>query len=150
MTLRVMTEQDLSELTIIEIATQFSPWSKEIFEKCLLLGSQAWVIEIEQRVIGFVLLFSKVNEGHILNLAVHPDYQRQGYGKLLMKKILAIAEEEALNKIYLEVRHSNRGAIALYKEMGFHPIGVRKNYYRNQDQYEDALVFEKTITKDNG
>ena len=63
---------------------------------------------------------------------------------------LAFAEEEALNKIYLEVRHSNRGAIALYKEMGFHPIGVRKNYYRNQDQYEDALVFEKTITKDNG
>ncbi|MBV8802990.1 MAG: ribosomal protein S18-alanine N-acetyltransferase, partial [Gammaproteobacteria bacterium] len=103
------------------------------------------VIEIKQQIVGFILFFSKVGEGHILNVGVHPDYQRRGYGQLLMEKILAVAAEEMLNKIYLEVRYSNEGAIALYKKMGFVPIGVRKNYYKNHDHYEDAFVFEKII-----
>jgi len=143
--LRHLSENDIPALVLIEKATQFTPWSEDTFYQCIFFGAKSWVIEVDDHVVAFVLFFSKIGEGHILNIAVHPNYQRHGYGQQLMKKILTVAEEEKLTKLYLEVRCSNVGAIALYKKMGFYTIGTRKNYYRNQDQYEDALVLEKMI-----
>jgi ribosomal-protein-alanine N-acetyltransferase len=143
--LRYLEEQDISALVSIEKATQFSPWSEDTFKKCIILGSQGWVVEVNQEIIGFILLYAKLGEGHILNLGIHPAYQRQGFGTLLMNKILEIAKNEALHIIYLEVRHSNHAAIGLYEKMGFERIGVRKNYYRAQNAQEDALVLAKQI-----
>ena len=145
--LRLLNEKDIPALVTIEKVIQFSPWSEDTFYQCIIFGAQCWVIEVKQQIVGFVLFFSKVGEGHILNVGVHPEYQRQGYGQRLMEKILTVAAEEMLSTLYLEVRSSNEAAIALYKKVGFHPVGLRKNYYKNQDRYEDALVLEKTLIK---
>jgi ribosomal-protein-alanine N-acetyltransferase len=144
LTLRILTERDLPALVIIEKATQFSPWSEDTFSQCILFGAEGWVVEMNQQIIGFVLFFSKVGECHILNIGVHPDYQHQGYGKLLMNKVIEVAHKELLNSIYLEVRCSNKNAIALYEKMGFKTIGTRKDYYKTaNDSREDAFVFVK-------
>jgi [ribosomal protein S18]-alanine N-acetyltransferase len=147
--LRALTELDIPELVTIEALTQQSPWSEDIFKKCMAMGSQGWVILYSLRIVGFVVLFSKVGEGHILNIAVHPDYQRRGYGQQLLNKVISAAEEEALTVIFLEVRSSNHHAIALYKKMGFHQIGVRKNYYVYSDRQEDTVRRENAFEQEN-
>lgn len=141
--LRSLTDDDIPVLTTIEMATQPAPWSEDIFKKCMFLGSDAWVIEVEQRVVGFIILLAKAGEGHILNLGVDPAYQRRGFGQQLLSKVMAVAEEEALSVLFLEVRLSNHNAIALYQKLGFKEIGVRKNYYSSAGGREDALVFAK-------
>jgi ribosomal-protein-alanine N-acetyltransferase len=143
--LRNLKDTDIPDLVALEIATQESPWSEDIFNKCIILGSQGWVLEVDQRVIGFVLFLSRVGEGHILNICVHPDYQHQGYGRLLMDKVMAIADDEKLIVVYLEVRVSNRNAIQLYEKMGFKQLGVRKGYYPLSAGREDGLVFAKDL-----
>lgn len=143
--LRELHELDLPQLVAIEIATQESPWSEDVFKQCIILGSQGWVIEVEQKVVGFVLLFSKACEGHILNIGVDPDYQRQGYGEALMTKVMETAEDELLTVVYLEVRISNERAKNLYKKMGFEQVGVRKGYYATAGGREDALVLAKQL-----
>jgi ribosomal-protein-alanine N-acetyltransferase len=141
--LRQLHEGDLSDLVAIEAATQYAPWTEDVFKQCVILGSEGWVMVVEEQVVGFVILFAKAGEGHILNIGVHPAYQRRGYGQRLLEKILAVAQEQALLMLYLEVRISNHGALALYEKMGFKQIGVRKGYYATPDGREDAWVLMK-------
>jgi ribosomal-protein-alanine N-acetyltransferase len=143
--LRRLTEMDIPEVVIIEELTQESPWSEEIFKKCIEMGSHGWGIEQDLHLVGFIFLFSKVDEGHILNIAVHPTYQRRGYAQQLISKAISVAQEEALTVIFLEVRSSNNHAIELYKKMGFTQIGVRKGYYVHSEGREDAIVFVKNL-----
>lgn len=79
-----------------------------------------------------------VEEAHITVLAVHPDYQRQGLGQLMLWALLQAACDRHLERATLEVRVSNQAAIALYTKFGFKIAGTRKRYY--QDNGEDALV----------
>jgi len=79
-----------------------------------------------------------LEEAHITLLAVHPDYQRQGLGQLMLLALLTAACDRQLERATLEVRVSNQAAIALYTKFGFQVAGTRKRYY--QDNGEDALV----------
>lgn len=144
--LRDLTELDIPELLTIEESTQQSPWSEDIFKKCITIGSQGWVIESDHHVIGFVLLLSNMGEGHILNIAVHPDYQHQGHGRQLLNQIMSVAKEKSLTVLFLEVRSSNHQAMALYKKFGFNQVGLRKGYYANAEGREDAFVFVKYLS----
>ncbi len=80
------------------------------------------------------------DEIQMLNLAVHPDYRRQGLGRQLMTFLLAQAEEKRVSKVLLEVRPSNQIAIALYHSLGFKILYRRPGYY--EPEGEDALVME--------
>lgn len=139
--LRSITEQDLPELTRVESACQIVPWSDEVFKKCLEAGSTGWVMELEGRIIGFILILYQVDEVHILNFCVHPDYQHQGWGKRLLTHMLQNITNQSAKLVYLEVRRSNQHAIALYEKAGFSKVGERKDYYMSLEQREDALVF---------
>ena len=77
----------------------------------------------------------------MMNVAVHPDFRRQGIGQML---VAALADElkQAGNRcLTLEVRASNAPAIAMYQKLGFEQVGLRKNYYRNPR--EDAKILRK-------
>jgi ribosomal-protein-alanine N-acetyltransferase len=143
--LRQILEQDLSELIRVESACQIAPWSDEVFKKCLEAGSTGWVMELEGRIIGFILILYQVDEVHILNFCVHPDHQHQGWGKQLLTHMLQNITNQSAKLVYLEVRRSNQRAIALYEKVGFSKIGERKDYYMSLEQREDALVFAKHL-----
>lgn len=83
-------------------------------------------------------LWAIVDEAHITLLAVHPDMQRRGLGTLLLWALLYRAHQRGMKRATLEVRVSNKGAIALYERFGFKTAGTRKKYY--SDTGEDALV----------
>jgi ribosomal-protein-alanine N-acetyltransferase len=78
------------------------------------------------RIVGFLATrATAVDEGEILNMAVAPEFRREGIGRMLLETLLA-SDRRAW---FLEVRESNYGAINLYKTLGFLAQGRRENYY---------------------
>jgi [ribosomal protein S18]-alanine N-acetyltransferase len=68
-------------------------------------------------------------EGSVHTIGVDPDWQGRGIGRMLLRALLATADELAA-PVYLEVRTDNTAAIALYEAHGFVRIGLRRRYYR--------------------
>ena len=79
-----------------------------------------------------------LDEAHITNVAVLPEYRKQGIGEKMMREILRIAKEHGAVAMTLEVRPSNAPALALYHKFGFVSEGIRKQYY--EDNGEDAII----------
>jgi ribosomal-protein-alanine N-acetyltransferase len=143
--LRVLYETDISTLLHIEELTQAVPWTEETFSHCMKAGYVGWVIELEGRVVGFIIVSMHTGESHILNLGVHPEYQRRGFGRELLEQALSVAKAKEVGIAYLEVRRSNAKAIALYEKAGFVQVGERKSYYPGPLGREDALIFAKDL-----
>ncbi len=93
---------------------------------------------LERKLIGLGCLWSIVDEAHITLLGIHPDYQGQSLGKLLLTSLLQDAVDRKLERATLEVKTTNNIAIALYKKFGFEVAGRRKNYYPKTG--EDAFI----------
>lgn len=110
---------------------------------------------IPHYLIGLGCFWSIVEEAHITIVAIHPNYQRQGLGKLLLCVLLKDAIRGNLERATLEVKPSNQAAVSLYEKFGFTEAGRRRGYY--QDTGEDALIlwrsglqtleFEEMLTK---
>ena len=107
----------------------------------LVLG--AWSLEDSTCLVGFASLWVIGEEAHIITLGVHPGWRRRGIGRSLVASLLEAASEQQLSWATLEVRTSNRGAIALYESLGFQQLGKRKRYYSNPE--EDGLVLWKRL-----
>lgn len=143
--LRLVSENDLPRLLRIEKLTQITPWTKETFERCWQVGYLGWVIELDEKVVAFIIVSMRAGEAHILNLCTHPDFQRRGFAMQLLEHVLSVARKKEVGIAYLEVRRSNVNAITLYDKLGFTQIGDRKNYYITAKGREDALVFAKDL-----
>lgn len=144
--LRKLTPNDIPQLVAIEIATQISPWSEELFQHCFQVTNYGWGIEsIEGIIVAFILITIQAGECHILNFCVKTNYQRQGYGQHLLQHMMAEIEQKNVAIAYLEVRNTNTPAITLYQKTGFKKIGERKNYYLSPKGTEDAWVFAKIL-----
>lgn len=144
--LRNIFRSDLEQLLSIERLVQALPWTEHSFNLCFQAGCFGWVIEIDKKIIGFIIISSRQQECHILNLCIDIPYQHQGFGKKLLEQALSEAEKQGLHLVYLEVRRSNAKAIALYKKEGFQVVGERKGYYPAEEGHEDALVLAKWLT----
>ncbi|WP_346016699.1 ribosomal protein S18-alanine N-acetyltransferase [Chroococcidiopsis sp. CCMEE 29] len=83
-------------------------------------------------------LWAILDEAHITILAVHPHYQRQGLGQVMLLALLQVAADRGLERATLEVRASNQPALSLYQKFGFKIAGRRRRYYK--DTNEDALI----------
>lgn len=145
---RKMTSEDVSEILNIEKKIYTHPWTEGIFNDCIRVGYNCWVYIESEKIVAYGLVSIAANEAHILNLCVAPVSQGQGLGKLMLYKLIQLAEERLSDSIFLEVRESNLVALNLYEQEGFNRIGLRKNYYPAEDGKEDALVFAKALNID--
>jgi ribosomal-protein-alanine N-acetyltransferase len=100
-----------------------------------------FVAENEGVSLGFVVGREIAGEWELENIAVVPEYKRQGIGHALLQRLLAVASATGGERLLLEVRDSNHAARKLYESQGFVISGRRKGYYR--DPVEDALLYEK-------
>ncbi len=137
---RLAEERDIKPMAEMDILCFSAPWSEESFRKEINENRLAFYIvaEISGRMVGYAGLWSIVDEGHITNVAVHPDYRRKGIGEALITVLLNHTLEIGILSHTLEVRASNDPAISLYLKFGFEPAGLRKNYY--EDNGEDAII----------
>lgn len=139
--LRPMTEADLEAVVAIEQRAYPFPWAVGVFRDCLRAGYACWVLDMGGMVAGYGLLSVAAGEAHVLNVCVDPDCQGHGHGRRLMNRLVELARWHRAERIFLEVRPSNPGAIALYDSMGFNEIGRRPRYYPAANgSREDAIV----------
>ena len=145
--IRTMVHTDLAEVSDIERRSYDFPWSHGVFRDCLLAGYQCIVLDRSGSVAGYAILSIAAGEAHILNLCVDPKYRQLGYGEKLLDAVLAQAAGAEVREIFLEVRPSNRKAIALYEKKGFRQVASRPAYYQAREGREDAAVLSRIIRK---
>jgi len=143
-TVAPMTVADLEQVLAIENIAFSSPWSRNSFLYELTENKRAVYLTAKEadRVVGYTGMWVIFDEGHITNLAVHPDFRRQGIGGRLLDELAIAAKERGVSRLTLEVRLSNTGAQLLYTQKGFVSSGVRRRYYR--DNNEDAVIMWKS------
>lgn len=130
---------DVSEVVEIERMSFATPWSEAAFlGEILKLYSLTKVAVLEGKIIGYICVEHIMDEGHILNLAVHPDFRRRGIGTKLMEEVLDELKKNDCRYLYLEVRFSNLGARKFYESFGFRVVGIRRDYYTSP--IEDAAL----------
>lgn len=141
---RLAEERDIIPMAEMDILCFSAPWSEESFRKEITENHLAFYIvaEISGRMVGYAGLWGIVDEGHITNVAVHPDFRRKGIGEALITVLLSHTRENGILSHTLEVRASNEAAISLYSKFGFEPAGLRKKYY--EDNGEDAIIMWRT------
>jgi [ribosomal protein S18]-alanine N-acetyltransferase len=139
-TFRNMTVDDLDDVMEVEVNSFTVPWSREAFFNELTKNqfAQYLVVEVDQKVVGYCGVWIIVDEAHITNIALLPEYRGMKLGEALMAKVLEIAREMGALRMTLEVRVSNNRAQNLYRKFGFEEGAIRKQYYT--DNMEDALV----------
>ena len=138
---RPMREVDLDEVLHIERSAYDHPWSRGIFSDCLQVGYQCRVYEQEGELIGYSVHSVAAGEAHLLNLCVKPSRQSQGFGRRLLRAVMAEAKRQGADTLFLEVRLSNHVAQALYESEGFNEVGRRFDYYPAGKGREDAIVY---------
>lgn len=92
---------------------------------------------------AFLAVMQNIDSADILDIAVLPEQREQGRASALLQFMFDDLTKKGVTEIFLEVRASNAGAIALYEKHGFKKISVRKNYYSNP--VEDALIYRREI-----
>jgi ribosomal-protein-alanine N-acetyltransferase len=145
-----MAEAHLAAVLEIEHSSFVSPWSKNLF--CQELSthvSRSFVALIREAdmhmVAGYMCSWIIHEECNILKLACHPNYRRQGVGRLLLDYGLQDAWRVGARVASLEVRPSNTAALMFYAACGFIRSGVRRGYY--QETREDAIIMEMELTE---
>lgn len=140
--LRSMQREDLEAVLALEEEIFPTPWSLNsyTFELERNPASELWVVEAEHsaEIAAYLVSWLLVDEVHIANIAVAPNYRRQGLGRYLLSFALERGIADGARSASLEVRVGNRPARTLYEQFGFKLAGRRKRYYR--DNNEDALL----------
>lgn len=142
-TIEKMSREHLSEVASIEEMSFSLPWSLESLELMLTEQASALVALEDGRVLGYVGMMCVLDEGQIINVAVHPDARRCGVGRTLMEAAEAYAKERGIVFLSLEVRESNIAARSLYSSLGWEEQGIRKGFYSHP--VENACVMTKSI-----
>lgn len=143
--IRLMQPADLKSVASVERAAYQFPWSLGIFRDCLLAGYYCLVLDVGGSVTGYGIMSIAAGEAHLLNLCVHPNAHNLGYGRRLLGALLMKAEDAGADKVFLEVRPSNKVALHLYRSVGFEQIGMRPAYYQADGGREDAIVLATAL-----
>lgn len=142
-TIAKMSREHLSDVAAIEKMSFSMPWSVESLELMLTDQASALVALEDGRVLGYVGMMCVLDEGQIINVAVHPDARRCGVGRSLMQAAEAYAKERGIVFLSLEVRESNIAARSMYSSLGWEEQGIRKGFYSHP--VENACVMTKSI-----
>lgn len=139
-TIRKMTQHDISAVMEIDRKSFPAPWTREVYEQEIKNNDFAhyFVIETDGQIVGYVGLWIVFEDAQITNIAVLPEYRGNNIGKQLFSFAIIYALQKGAHYLSLEVRPSNEVAKNMYRSFGLKEAGIRKNYY--PDNGEDAIV----------
>ena len=139
---KLMMPEHVSQVAQLEALCFSCPWSENAVSGELINPLSLWIVAVESgHVAGYVGAQSVMGEADMMNIAVAPDYRRQGIAESLVSELIARLKSNDVYCLTLEVRASNLPAIALYEKLGFVQVGRRPNYYTAPK--EDALILRK-------
>lgn len=134
--------EHIKEVHEIEKLSFKDPHTVEMISSAILNPAcEFWLLIESEKILGFIEFWIMYEESHIIDIAVHPEFRKKGYGQKLMEFMIEKSRELGAKKVFLEVRPSNQVAINLYKKCGFSESGLRKKYYKD----EDAIIMKKDL-----
>lgn len=138
--IRPLAFDDLDAVMEVECRSFITPWSREAFEAELTDNDLAYYLALidSNRVVGYGGMWIIVDEAHVTNIAVLPEYRGRKLGRQLIEAMIELAKSKGAISMTLEVRTSNTIARNLYESVGFKGSGLRPHYYT--DTKEDALI----------
>ena len=138
-----VTPAHIPQLAALERACFSLPWTAEQLSAQRKDAQHEFIAAVTEdgTVLGYVGMMTVLDEGYISNVAVGPEYRRQGIADALITRLDELCRARALAFVTLEVRAGNAPAIALYEKHGFARVGLRRNYYERPR--EDALIMTK-------
>lgn len=139
--IRKIREKDFEKIYQIENSSFKTPYSRRIL-KFFIKNAYCIPILIEKGdiIVGYAIGILKYGDkGHLVSIAIDPEYRNLTYGKLLLEELLKTFRENSKKLVQLEVRKTNRAALKLYQNFGFKIIGEKKDYY---SRGEDAFIME--------
>lgn len=143
MQIRVMEDRDVPAVARLEEEAFSMPWSEQALLESLHNGHSIFLVaDADGEVAGYMGLYTVLDEADVTNVAVFQKYRRQGIGRQLLASMMELAREQGICVMNLEVRAGNVAAIALYEQMGFVKLGVRKNFY--EKPREDAWIMQRS------
>ena len=136
-----LTLDALDAVLRVEAQAYSHPWSRHNFIDTLASGYQAQLLMAGDTLLGYFIAMQGVDEVHLLNITVAPDYQRQGWARVMLDALALWARGQQAEWVWLEVRVGNPRAQDIYLAHGYQRVGLRKGYYpAAQGQREDAIV----------
>ena len=137
-----MEQSHVPQIAALETVCFSDPWSENSIAGELDNRLSLWLVALDgEKVVGYVGSQTVLGETDMMNIAIDPDYRRQGIARQLIEKLIEVLKGRGSHSLMLEVRAGNAPAIALYESMGFTVAGKRPNYYRNPK--EDAWILRK-------
>lgn len=140
LTIRMADVQDTDTIAELEQICFTVPWTRESILHELEENNMAlyFIAEVDGTPVGYGGMWIIVDEGHIINIAVLPQFRGRHIASLIMAVLIAFGETRGVTRFTLEVRSSNEPAKAVYRKFLFKEEGVRRGYY--QDNGEDAII----------
>lgn len=134
---------DAEDIYEISRLSFHSPWTLDSIKKELMINGSARyaTARINKRCIGYGGVWIILDEAHVINIAVHPEYRGIGTGEKILQALIEMCKLENVREMTLEVRKSNIAALSLYRKFGFIEEGIRRKYY--VDNQEDAIIMWK-------
>ena len=137
-----MTEQHIPRVAELEKQCFSTPWSENALSEELSNNFARFVVALSNgEIVGYIGSHNVLGEVYITNVAVFPEYRKNGFGEALIKTLVETVKNENADFITLEVRKSNASAIKLYEKCGFCAVGERKSFY--EKPCEDAILMTK-------
>ena len=139
LTHREMFPADLDQVLEIENRAYQFPWTRSLFAECLETNT-CRVACLDGVIVGHAVLSVAAGEGNLYNICIQRDRQGRGLGRVFMHHLIDLVRNLGAETMFLEVRPSNKVAIALYLSLGFVQVGLRKDYYPSEHGREDAQI----------
>ena len=142
----ILTLGQLDALLAVEQRAYTHPWTRGHFTDAMASGYQTQLLMADEHLLGYFVAMMGVEEVHLLNLTVNPDYQRQGWARVLLDALALWSRGRKAQWLWLEVRASNQRAQDIYLTHGFRRVGERKRYYPAEHGLrEDAVVMSLAL-----
>ncbi|PJI95677.1 [SSU ribosomal protein S18P]-alanine acetyltransferase [Acidovorax sp. 69] len=136
----------LDAVLAVEQQAYSHPWTRGNFTDALASGYQAQILMAGDHLLGYFVAMMGVDEVHLLNITVTPEFQRQGWARVLLDALALWSRGRGAQWLWLEVRVSNQRAQDIYLTHGFRRVGDRKRYYPAENgQREDAVVMSLAL-----
>ncbi|PWI35256.1 ribosomal-protein-alanine N-acetyltransferase [Vibrio albus] len=132
--------EHLADVWQIEQAAHSHPWAKSMIDNLSSRGAMHYGLFREGQLLGYFYAQNIVGEVTILNIAIGPQWQGQGFGRQLLEHLIQLTGDNQADSIWLEVRESNRRAFNLYEDLGFNEVDRRRDYYPAKNGKEDAII----------
>ena len=141
---RNVTEEDIKYIGELEAKTFTDAWTEQSVRDTFV-QKQAFitVADDDGKLVGYCIIYYVMDEAEIARIAISEDVRRKGLGKGLLDYTCKCCREKQIERLMLDVRESNEGAIAFYKNYGFETDGMRKHFYDMPK--EDAVLMSMSL-----